>query len=255
MTRPTLLLILFIISCLEPAAQAPDSSSTISVLDTAVVRETDSVLTEGDVKAVDSAKYFTQELNFATYLITNDQYNDAKVLLSKIESESISATPDQRDSITYMRGWISYFNRDFNEAIRVLSRVNGNTAIGVQSNFYEAICFVYLTEFDSAKRILADIQLDSGTLLSDLRYLQYASIALLERDYSAYDSVAKHLERTYFEFSTEEQNMSTYHEQLSTYKRKSPFIAGGLSALFPGVGKFYADTEVLLLEQCICLFP
>lgn len=234
------LLFTFCVSWIAVSAQSVDTSVTVLVVDTTQMLDSNITHAEDVGLQMDSSQYFSQELKFATYLITNDQYDDADYLLSKIDSESKSANSDQRDSITYMRGWIRYFNQDFSEAIDILQNVNGQSPIAIQSSFYEAICHVYLSQYDSAKTILANIPLDSGSLLSDLRYLQYASIALLERDYLAFDSVSKHLEKTYFEFSTEEQNMFTYHEQLSTYKRKSPFIAGGLSALFPGIGKFYA---------------
>lgn len=192
------------------------------------------------IDQIDSNKYFSKELSFVSYLITNEQFSDASFLLNRLESQSKSASQEQHDSITYMRGWIYYFNREFTDAIGLLSQVSNDYNIGIQARFYESICNVYLEEYDKARIQLDTIQLDSGSQLWELRMLQYASISLLTRDYEEFDSLSAFLSNRYFEFATEEKSMVTYHEELSTYKRKSPWIAGFLSALFPGIGKFYA---------------
>ena len=205
-----------------------------------LITNIDSTETIPEKVQFDSLDYFSNELSFVSYLITNEQYKDATFLLNRLDVQSKSASLEQQDSITYLRGWIYYFNREFTDAIGVLSQVSNTYEIGLQARFYESICYVYLEEFDKAKTRLSIIQLDSGSQLWELRMLQYASISLLTRDYEEFDSLSAYFSNRYFEFSTEEKSMVTYHHELSTYKRKSPWVAGFMSALFPGIGKFYA---------------
>lgn len=206
-----------------------------------LVEDTSIVLGSEDIESThDSIKYFSEELAFVTYLITNEQYDDASLLLERLGKESSGANANQIDSIKYIRGWIQYFDRDFPEAISILSTVSDSFNIGKQADFYRAICYVYLEDYETARNTLADIDLDSTSQLWELRQLQYGAIALLNRDYELFDTISNSFTERHFEFANEERSMRTYHEQLSTYKRKSPWIAGFLSALFPGIGKFYS---------------
>jgi len=189
---------------------------------------------------LDSADYFSGEISFAYYLISSEQYSDAQYLLFKLQSESTSADPNQRDSINYLIGWTFYFSRDFDQAIDHLSNVSTQSEIGVQSQFYKSICLVYIEQYDSAKIILNNISTKPDDILRELTVLQLTAIALLERDYYAYDSLSPYLTKKYFQFSEEENSMKEYYADLTNYRQKSPWIAGGLSALFPGLGKFYA---------------
>ena len=208
-------------------------------LDSAKIDSSDVIESSQDNK-VDSLRYFSDELSFVSYLIANEQYSYATFLLNRLEEQSKSASAEQHDSITYMRGWIHYFDQEFTNAIGILSQVSNDFAIGVQARFYQSICNVYLEDYEKAKIQLSIIQLDSGTQLWELRMLQYASISLLERNYDDFDSLSGYFSKKHFEFATEEKSMTTYHQELSTYKRKSPWIAGFMSALFPGIGKLYA---------------
>jgi hypothetical protein len=212
--------------------------------DSIIVDATDSIVGSDSIPVVearfDSLSYFSSELKFAHHLISNEQYNDAKFLLHKLQSESSSATQSHIDSINHLLGWTTYFNREFNEAIDLFSKVSTSSDIGVQSKFYKSICFVYTQEYDSAKATLISIDLDSGEMLWELSILQLSAIALLEREYTTYDSLSSFLSGRHFQFATEETGMASHSKDLSGYKQKSPWIAGGLSALFPGLGKFYA---------------
>ncbi|MDC1221066.1 hypothetical protein N8Z47_00195 [Salibacteraceae bacterium] len=203
-----------------------------------IISSIDSVADEAI--GLDSSRYFSRELSFAYYLISNEQYLDARLLLNKLEAESKVAKQSQRDSINYLSGWVYYFSRDFNEAINLFSNVSVLTDIGIQSQFYKSICFVYMEEYDSARSILSNLDVDSSEILNELRVLQLTAISLLERDYESYDSLSVYLTGKHFQFSQEEKSMVSYHKNLTEYKQKSPWIAGGLSALFPGLGKFYA---------------
>ena len=97
-----------------------------------------------------------------------------------------------------------------------------------------------MEEYDSAKSILLNLDVDSYDILNELRVLQLTAISLLQRDFESYDSISVNLTGKHFQFSQEEKSIASYHENLTKYKQKSPWIAGGLSALFPGLGKFYA---------------
>lgn len=231
----------FILS--QAVGQSVDSVRT-AILDSVSIVEADTLdsamVTQALPVKFDSTAYYTRELSFTRYLITSEQYQDALFLLSRLEAESASASSEQRDSIRFMMGWVNYFDQNFEESIYLLSKVSDDSEISTQAKFYKSICFVYLMEYDQAKQNLNEITLDSGSLEWELKMFQLGAIALLERDYNSFDSLSPYFSENHFQFSIEEQSMLIYHEELSSYKRKSPWIAGGLSALFPGIGKFYA---------------
>jgi hypothetical protein len=182
----------------------------------------------------------SEELNFAMYLITNEQYDNASFLLNELSQWNEGVSQIQADSIHYLSGWLKYFSQDFYGAIGDFSKIESSGKIGTPAKFYESICYVHSEEYEAAKRILHELKCDSSSLEFEFRNFQLASIALLERDYNGYDSIIDNYSYKFFQFSSEQKGMELYYNDLVSYKRKSPFVAGFLSALFPGIGKIYA---------------
>ncbi len=182
----------------------------------------------------------SEELNFALYLITNEQYDNASYLLNDLSQLKDDVSQIQADSIHYLSGWLKYFSQDFYGAIDDFSKIESNEKIGTPAKFYESICYVHSNEYDAAKTILQALKCDTASLEEEFRNFQLASIALLERDYNGYDSIIANYSYKFFQFSSEQKGMELYYNDLVSYKRKSPLIAGFLSALFPGLGKLYA---------------
>ena len=179
----------------------------------------------------------SEELRFAQYLIDNNQYRDAIYVLKKQNIQNIN--PAASDSVNYYIGW-SYFNLKILDSSYIfLSKVKDETFYH-KASFYSSFDEAYEKKTSDAKNSLNTIRIENDSSLSKLRNLQYAGIALLERDYQKYDEYSKTFSYNYFPLSSEEKNFSGYCSQLKKIKKKSPLLAGMMSAVIPGSGKFYA---------------
>lgn len=234
------ILILFLLTIESKGQVANDSIAAQELKQDSISDTTAALVVHSEV---DSSLWYqrrvSSELNFALYLVTNEQYDNAFYLLNELGSKLTGVTDMQRDSIHYLTGWLNYFSQNFSIAIDEFDKIQASSSLGKPAKFYESICYVHLKDYSNAKSILNTIPCDTGTLEHEFKAFQFASIALLERDYVRYDSIREGYTFQYFQFSSEQKAMDLYYEDLSTYKRKSPFIAGFLSALFPGLGKLY----------------
>ncbi len=198
----------------------------------------DSLVHEAPIKPSKTALQ-REQFKFVLYLISSELYDDALHVLKDMRSDTVKHT-NLRDSVTYYIGWIKYFNQDFDGAIENFSRIDSSSDVMHASAFYNAICFVQFDSLTRAKHILNQIDVSSDDQLQNLKLLQLQGLALLERDYVAFDSLAHLVNVQSFITQTEMAGMKDYAELMRTYKRKSPWIAGLLSAIIPGAGKFYA---------------
>ena len=179
----------------------------------------------------------SEELRFAHHLIDNNQYRDAICILKKQEFGMANSTAN--DSINYFIGWSYYNLKILDSSSAYFTRVKGETLYN-KSAFYSIFEQAYLKKTDEAKNELAAISTEKDSSLPKLRNLQYAGIALLERDYKRYEECSKNFSYDYFPLSAEEKNFSGYYSRLKKTKKKSPLLAGMMSAIIPGSGKFYA---------------
>ena len=173
----------------------------------------------------------SEEIKFARYLIDNEQYRDAIFILKKISPTT--------DSINYFLGW-SYYNLKVLDSSSIFFDKVQNGALKQRSEFYSAFNSAYLKKTAEAKNAFLKIEIKNDSSLEKLRNLQFAGIALLERNYIKFDSCARKFSYNYFPLQSEEKKFLNYKTQLMKVKKKSPLLAGTLSAIIPGSGKFYA---------------
>ena len=230
-----LLCFLFCVGCnLQLNAQ----DTTRITIDTSII---DSVQVDSSQTTIDAkpTRYQLQkeEFTFVLYLISSELYDDALYELNRLNTDSI-ANPNMQDSINYYIGWIKYFKQDFLGAIASFSAVESSSLV-VASSFYHSICHIQIDSLAKARQVLQNIDVSTDAKLNNLKILQLRGISLLERDFASYDSLsALNVERSFITES-ETNEMSNYADLMGSFKRKSPWIAGLLSAIIPGLGKFY----------------
>ena len=107
--------------------------------------------------------------------------------------------------------------------------------------FFAGYNYSYLQKTDSAIKTLESIKLnDSDSINNELQTFELASTALLKRNYKKYEALKPKLKYNCYAIKSPELKMDGFYNKLSAHKFKSPAIAGILSALVPGAGKFYA---------------
>ncbi|MBI3501541.1 MAG: hypothetical protein HY063_07085 [Bacteroidetes bacterium] len=185
-----------------------------------------------------SSQYsISEELKFTQYLIDNNQYRDAIFILKK-QNTSEQKT-EVADSINYYLGWCYYNFKILDSSEIYFSKVK-TEPFYKKSAFYTMFNQAYQKKSVEAKTSLQNISTGTDSSLAKLKNLEFAGISLLEKDYQSYEARAKNFSGNYFPISQEEKNFSAYYSQLKKMKKKSPALAGMMSAIIPGSGKFYA---------------
>ncbi|MEQ8476720.1 hypothetical protein [Fulvivirga sp.] len=182
------------------------------------------------------SQHLYQNLPFFNYLINTRNYEEAGLLLNTLEDADHLSI----DSINYYKGKVFYLSQNLSEATVSFNKLsNPNHPLFIQGSFYNAFCKSHLGEYQSAMHDLQQLTL-SDSLIVNLRALQLAGIYLLDRNLHAFDDISSTFNHKYYQTSSQEKSFLGIRNDLGNYKRKSPFLAGVLSAAIPGMGRIYA---------------
>jgi len=181
----------------------------------------------------------SKELAFIHYLVSNELYGDAQYSLNALEQDS-SILEGQKDSIEYFQGWLSYYQRDFDNSLNHFNQIDKQSELLVASQFFSVMCLLELGDNVGAEGLLNEISSKDRPDIAELKILYQSGFALLKRDYAAYDSLVALYKTNNYLIAAERTGFDQYANDLRVYKDKSPLVAGLLSALVPGLGKYYA---------------
>ncbi|WP_266364544.1 hypothetical protein [Tellurirhabdus rosea] len=181
-----------------------------------------------------------EELRFARYLADKDAFEEALSVLSALEKAPL-ALP-LRDSLRYSQGWNAYSLRRLLPASRYFLAVSPASPLYLKSQFFGHYSRAFEGQTDSAYAALRRLPV-ADTVLNELKALQLAGLSLLKRDFAAYDEHQQRFTHTSYALAAEEKRMGIYAQNLKTFKRKSPLLAGLYSAVVPGMGKVYAGKK------------
>lgn len=175
------------------------------------------------------------EIKFMDYLVNNRLFDDA-ILLSK--TFNISECPDS-DSILFLKGWSYYNLKQLDTAATTLLKVNENPHVFLKSRFFASYCLAHIGDVESGHRILTELTL-TNSMMSELKNTQLAGYSLLQRDMDSYEQYSSSFTKSYYALTENQITLNTLHSDIVKFKRKSPLLAGVLSAIIPGAGKIYA---------------
>lgn len=194
---------------------------------------------------------FHSGMTFVKYLMANELYEDAVMILEQEESKSY----DQSilDSVFYYQGWIHYFQKSFKSAIDKFDRVSSGSVYYDQARYYKAFCFAYQGDYTSAAHQLELMK--SNVQDAQMLQFQEACLALLQRDIMEFDSLSKGFSGANYNFSTEELELQNFRDKILSTKKKSAFLAATLSTLIPGLGKFYVGYRGIPLGATAMVLP
>lgn len=187
---------------------------------------------------------FSEQANFSSYLINNSEYKDALYVLRQIKESLISA--DQLDSLNYLKGWSYYNMKAVDSSAVYLQKVSIASSFYHKSKFYSAFDIAYGKKYTEASALLESISLvsnDSSNSLQQLLNYEKSAMALLTRNYVAFDTLSKNFTYSYFPISIEEKGFVESYKKMKSFKDKSPLLAGVMSAVIPGSGKWYAGNK------------
>ncbi len=197
----------------------------------------------------------TEELKFVNYLITNSQYNDALFVLEKLQEDNLQISSSQFDSIYFYTGWVNYFNKRFGKAITSFEKVSKETDLYYNSRYYAAFCYAYTQNFNAAWDVLTNLDISQKEELKEFHNFQLACVALLKRDLKIFEEYAAMFKFSNYNYAKEEEQLLTYYKDISSAKHKSGFLAALISAVIPGMGKFYAGYKGLPFGALFTTLP
>ncbi|MFC2111156.1 hypothetical protein ACFLQ5_01750 [Bacteroidota bacterium] len=180
---------------------------------------------------------YRQKKKFFNYLIENKLYNDAIQHTKLFNFEDLRTK--QKDSIFFFKGYSFYNLHQSDSSFYCFQNLSDSSSFCFQSKLLSYKSFIEENRFSDAKKVLLRFSPSTKTL-SEITKLNLAGIALIERDYLEYEKQIRSLEILSSNTEYKVQNLDEKYSELLSVKKKSPFIAGTLSGIVPGLGKVYA---------------
>jgi hypothetical protein len=173
---------------------------------------------------------------FLQHLAENRKYNDAVYLLH-LEKTKLGS-----DTVNYLLGYNQHFLKHPDSAGFYFDKVPVSSAFITPSKFLQSLSLLYLKSGNTYK-VLDNLNKDTLTKYRQLYYLCKGANLLIDRNYKGFDSVTAGFTYDDYNYTVQEKNLVDLRNKLLKQKRKSPVLAAGLSALVPGLGKFYAGKK------------
>ena len=183
---------------------------------------------------------FSREIQFAAYLQDKELFKEAQYVLAKIDISPLQL--QQRDTVFYMAGWGAYMAKQLDTAVIYLLKVSPSYPLYNKSRFFAGYSQAFQAQPGLSKEIIQALPL-TDSVEKEMQIFQLAGLALLQRDYDLFNRLKTRFTYSYYAFQKEEHKLEVYHKKLSSYRHKSPLLAGIYSALIPGAGKFYAGKK------------
>jgi hypothetical protein len=178
------------------------------------------------------------DLKFIDHLVNKGNYEEALFLL---DSSDCSAVP-LNDSINYLKGWSLYSLKRLLSSSESLIKVSSNSGFYMKSHFFSAYNCMHLGSFSYALETLSNIKVNSEKEIS-LRNYETAGVYLLMGNETMFEDYFGKTNRNFFELTESSENLLKISEELKKHVRKSPLVAGLLSGIIPGSGKFYSGKK------------
>lgn len=190
----------------------------------------------------DSSHLAREELKFIEHLINSKEHTDAQFLIKGIHKKFPENyfTQQIKDSLNYLAAWSLYNQKKLDSSIVYFEKVSKNSPVYLKSKFYETFEWIYLRKPLNAENSISKIDRNKDSLFLELAKMDLSICALLKKDYKRFDSISNTFSYNNVQFSEEQKELIEYKKRLQKVKKKSPVVAAGLSALVPGLGKYYA---------------
>lgn len=180
---------------------------------------------------------FDSSYKFLEHLSTINSYKEGIHFIER--NVDTYTRQGQLDTLNYLKGLFLYRLRSSEESIKSLSQVGGtSTAFRSHAAFLSAFQYAHLGDLENAQIVMESVKAE-GELIEELRLHELAGLSLLKRDLSSFDALSSRFSRQYFQITPFQDQLLQNKEGLLEAKQKSPFLAGLLSGVVPGAGKFY----------------
>jgi hypothetical protein len=175
------------------------------------------------------------DLKFVYHLVDAGDMEEAIYLLDS----TTCYMEKSNDSLNYLKGWSLYSLKRLNLSSESLVKVTPGSEFYLKSHFFAAYNYTYTGNLDKALEALSKIEFNSDKL-SSVRNFELSGIYLLQGKRDIFEDYFSQTNKTFYEISESADNLQKISTDLYNHKVKSPLVAGLLSSVIPGSGKFYA---------------
>jgi len=174
---------------------------------------------------------------FVDHLTHTNKNREALFLLDRAKEITNTDTSD------YLRGMNYYFLKKTDSAAFYFNSVAIQSNFYTKSKFFESVNLSYSKKYTEALTSFASFSVDTTQKYEQLIGIMRAGNYLLLRDHKKFDSLSAGFLYNDFRYSNEQTRLIELKKDVLKLKKKSPAVAGLLSAVVPGLGKFYAGKK------------
>lgn len=185
---------------------------------------------------------FFNDFNFIIHLSKNKLFKEAEFEREKLFKQQGIATL-YKDSINFFLGQAYYNDNKPELARKHFMEVSEQPFFYYKARYQAGIIDAERDRIDSSITNFSAIGLSTNEDLNELRSFELAGMALLKKQYGAFDSIRQASQFKNPVIVSEFENLKSYYIIDKKIKRKSAFVAGALSTIIPGLGKVYVGNN------------
>ncbi|MEP7265165.1 MAG: hypothetical protein ABI772_11735 [Bacteroidota bacterium] len=190
----------------------------------------------------DSVSVKNNREDFLFFLLANHQFDDFNFLGDKLLGDSTVST-GYKDTVAFVMAESFQKQKNDSAAIKYYKMVSDQSPFIYASQLKVANFETGIKQYDAAYHRIDELYVGNDVVLSELKTFQLAGISLLKKNITAFDSLTAGFIPSTPVINSELNEISVAALQLQSSKRKSPFVAGALSAVVPGLGKVYTGKK------------
>ena len=176
------------------------------------------------------------ELPFIEHLINKGYYNEAIHLIGR---DSLNYRQGQQDSVNYYKGWAHYSLKNLDRSTKSLLNVGKESTFYLKSRFFAGYNQIYLGNYDEARKIFGQVNVQDETNLSLLNF-ELSGIDMLQGNWLKAKEQLQHVPQNIATINQQVVALGQIIKEHEVHHSKSPFWAGVMSTIIPGSGKIYA---------------
>lgn len=182
---------------------------------------------------------FDEEMKFMQHLIKQKQYTNVVLLGTQLRPKFGKSSQKSRLALEIGMAYRQLEQSD--AAAQAFGWVTPDFEFYDKAKFYQSLSLINVRRYTEALQALDTLYIpNKDSLKTELRQFQQAGIALLQQNYQQFDKKSQAFSFQYAAFASQERKLLNFAQKLKKMPRRSPFVAGVLSAIVPGTGKIYA---------------
>lgn len=200
------------------------------------------LLMNGRAQVDSTNREFFNDFNFITHLAKNKLFTEAEAEKRNLFSKP-GISPLYIDSVNFFMGMEYFEDHRLLEARQLFLSVSDQVFFYYKARYLAGIIDTEKNRPDSAIINYSNIEESTNNDLNELKQFELSGLYLLKKDYRRFDSISMLANFKNPLISEEFQNLKNYAQIDKKIKRKSPVLAGTMSAIIPGLGKVYAGNN------------